>query len=143
MTNLTSRINPLLTIGLILALSLLIVTQVKAIQNIGFPDDSRGSIITSDFAKFKSAQMAMHNALTTLIKLSKTKGQTKEKKTALRAINTQAGIIQTIATKADIKSIASFMADVKSWSISADADGAIDLAKKIDASLIGLKVKPK
>lgn len=133
-----------LGLGLILTLSLALTSPVAAIQNIGFPDQQRLVVGKADLTPFQSAQKAMHAALMSVVKFDGVDGESKERNTALKVINTNAQILQDIAKRAGNADIATFMATIDNWSISSNAeDRSPELVKKIAASLLNLKVKTK
>ncbi|WP_306258719.1 hypothetical protein [Pararhizobium sp. IMCC21322] len=133
--------------NLILACMLLGITLLNpaaAIQNIGFPDDQRLVVGKADLSQFQMAQKALHNALITLLKFDGVDGESKGRDAALNAISTNAQIIEGIAKRAGNKDVVTFMATLKSWSTSGDADDrAPKLVKQIEASLLGLMVEIK
>lgn len=133
-----------LSLGLILTLSLTLMSPVAAIQNIGFPDQQRLIVGKADLTSFQSAQKAMHDALMSVVKYDGVDGSSKETNTALKTISTNAQILQDIAKRAGNDDIATFMATIDNWSISNDAeDRSPELVRKIAASLLNLKVKTK
>lgn len=127
-----------------MVLGFTLLNPAVAIQNIGFPDDQRLVVGKADLTQFQMAQKAMHDALMNLVKFDGVVGESKNLNAALKAINTNAQIIEGIAKRAGNKDVATFMATVKSWSTSGDADDRPPkLVKQIEASLLGLKVKTK
>lgn len=133
--------------NLVLACMVLCITLLNpaaAIQNIGFPDDQRLVVGKADLKQFQTAQKAMHNALMTLVKFDGVDGESKGRDAAVNAISSNAQIIQGIAKRAGNNDVATFMATVKSWSTSGDADDRPPkLVKQIEDGLLGLKVKTK
>lgn len=130
--------------GLVFALGLALTSPVSAIQNIGFPDDQRFVVNDGDLAQFQSAQKALHDALISMIKFDGVEGYSKQRNAALKSIGTNAQIIEGIAKRAGNTDIGGFMASVKSWSASGDAeDRSAKLLNKIADSLLNLKVKTK
>lgn len=143
---LSACLAPTLALGLslILTLNLALTSPAAAIQNIGFPDQQRLVVSKADLTPFQSAQKAMHDALMSVVKYDGVDGASKEWNTALKTISTNARIIQDIAKRAGNNDVATFMATIKSWSTSGDAeDRSPELVKKIAASLLNLKVKTK
>ena len=129
---------------LALALFLALTTPLHAIQNIGFPDDSRLQLNGGQAKTFNSARAKIQEALTTLEKYGGVDGESNRVAAALKSIASNAGTIQNIAQKSGNKSVAHFMSTLKSWSISGDADDRpIELIRKIAASVNGLKVISK
>lgn len=116
---------------------------VAAIQNIGFPDDQSLVLNKADLTRFQTAQKAMQDALKTLLKFEGIDGVSKDQKVALQVISHNAHIIQTIARSAGNSDIATFMATLKTWSTPGDGEGTPKLVRKIEASLMGLKVRTK
>lgn len=128
--------------GMVLGITLL--NPAAAIQNIGFPDDQRLVVGKADLTQFQTAQTAMHNALKTLAKFDGVDGESMGRDAALSTITANAQIIQGIAKRAGNKDVATFMATIKSWATSGDADDRPpELVKQIEASLLGLQVKTK
>lgn len=133
-----------LALGLVLMLSLVLTSPVAAIQNIGFPDQQRLVVSKADLTPFQSAQKSMHDALMSVLKFDGVDGESKDRNLALKTISTNAQIIRDIAKRAGNDDVATFMATVKSWSTSGDADDRPpELVKKIAAGLLNLKVKTK
>lgn len=127
-----------------MVLGITLLNPAAAIQNIGFPDDQRLVIGKADLTQFQMAQKAMHNALMTLVKFDGIDGESKGRDAALNTISTNAQIIEGIAKRAGNNDVATFMATVKSWSTSGDADDRPPkLVKQIEAGLLGLKVQTK
>ena len=126
------------------ALGIALASPAAAIQNIGFPDDMKLTLGASDLEQFQTAQKALHNALNSLLKYDGVDGETTERDTALKAIGSNAQIIQAIAKRAGNSDVATFMATLKGWATSGDADDhQPELLKKIGDSLTDLKVNTK
>lgn len=131
-------------IGLVFVLNLALTGPVLAIQNIGFPDDQSLVIDKADLTQFQGAQKALHDALIVVAKFDGVEGKSNQQTEALKTIGTNAQIIQGIAKRAGNADIGAFMASVKTWSTSGDAeDRSAKLVNKIANSLLNLKVQTK
>jgi len=126
------------------ALGLGLASPAAAIQNIGFPDDQSLILGAADFTQFNAAQKKMLDALATVVKYDGVEGEAKQVRAALEAFAKNALVVQGLAKRAGNSDVANFMATLKSWSTSGDADiRPADLMRKIGASLQGLSVVKK